>query len=49
VLELRMIGLKYGEIAKRLGLNENTVATRVSRGVRELGRRIRARIGASHE
>jgi RNA polymerase sigma factor (sigma-70 family) len=49
VLELRLDGLKYGEIARRLGVNENTVATRVSRGVRELGRRIRARIGGSHE
>jgi len=49
VLELRMDGLKYGEIAQRLGVNENTVATRVSRGVRELGRRIRARIGGGHE
>jgi RNA polymerase sigma factor (sigma-70 family) len=49
VLELRMDGMKYGEIARRLGLNENTVATRVSRGVRELGRRIRARMGGSYE
>jgi RNA polymerase sigma factor (sigma-70 family) len=49
VLELRMDGMKYGEIARRLGLNENTVATRVSRGIRELGRRIRLRMGGSHE
>jgi RNA polymerase sigma factor (sigma-70 family) len=49
VLVLRMDGLKYREIARRLGINENTVATRVSRGIRELGGRIRARIGGSHE
>jgi RNA polymerase sigma factor (sigma-70 family) len=48
VLEMRMDGLKYGEIARRLGVNENTVATWVSRGTRELGRRIRKRMG-SHE
>jgi RNA polymerase sigma factor (sigma-70 family) len=48
VLELRMDGLKYGEIARRLGVNENTVATWISRGTRELGRRIRKRMG-SHE
>ncbi len=45
VLELRMNGLKYSEIARRLGLNENTVATRMSRGIRELGGRIRRRMG----
>jgi RNA polymerase sigma factor (sigma-70 family) len=44
VLTLRMDGLRYGEIAQRLGVNENTVATRVSRGIRELGRRIRRRM-----
>jgi DNA-directed RNA polymerase specialized sigma24 family protein len=49
VLELRMDGWKYGDIARRLGVNENTVATRVSRGVRELGRRIRKRMGGDHE
>jgi RNA polymerase sigma factor (sigma-70 family) len=48
VLELRMDGLKYVEIAQRLGVNENTVATWVSRGTRELGQRIRKRMG-SHE
>ncbi len=45
VLELRMGGLKYNQIAERLGMNENTVATRVSRGIRELGQRMRKRIG----
>ena len=49
VLKLRMGGLKYSEIARRLGVNENTVATRVSRGIRELGRRIRKRMGGAHE
>jgi RNA polymerase sigma factor (sigma-70 family) len=49
VLALRMEGLKYGEIAHRMGVNENTVATRVSRGIRELGRRIRKRMDARYE
>jgi len=49
VLTLRMDGLKYGEIARQLGLNENTVATRLSRGIRELGRRIRKRMDGRHE
>lgn len=49
VLALRMDGLKYDEIARRMGLNENTVATWVSRGVRELGRRIRRRTDGRHE
>ena len=48
VLELRLDGLKYGEIARRLG-STRTPRLRVSRGVRELGRRIRPRIGGSHE
>ena len=45
VLALRMDGMKYGQIARRLGVSENTVATWVSRGIRELGRRIRKRMG----
>ena len=49
VLALRLEGLKYGEIARRLGVNENTVATWMSRGIRELGRRIRKRMGGAHE
>jgi len=48
VLALRMDGMKYGEIARRLGTNENTVATWVSRGIREVGRRIRERMDSSH-
>jgi DNA-directed RNA polymerase specialized sigma24 family protein len=44
-----MDGLKYGQIARRLGVNENTVATWVSRAIRELGRRIRKRTGGGHE
>lgn len=44
VLTLRMDGLKYGEIARQMGVNENTVATWVSRGIGELGRRIRKRM-----
>jgi RNA polymerase sigma factor (sigma-70 family) len=48
VLTLRMDGLKYGEIARRMGVNENTVATWVSRGIRELGRRIRKRMDGGH-
>jgi RNA polymerase sigma factor (sigma-70 family) len=49
VLTLRMDGLKYGEIARRMGINENTVATWVSRGIHELGRRIHKRMGGRHE
>ena len=49
VLQLRLDGLKYAEIARRLRLNENTVATRVSRGIRELARRIREKVGGGHE
>lgn len=49
VLRLRMDGLKYGEIARRMGVNENTVATWVTRGIRELGRRIRKRMDCGHE
>jgi len=45
VLTMRVEGLKYGEIASRLGVNENTVATWVSRGIRELGRQVRQRLG----
>lgn len=48
VLMLRMEGLKYSEIARRLGMKENTVATWMSRGIRELARRIRKRVG-EHE
>jgi RNA polymerase sigma factor (sigma-70 family) len=43
-LTMRVGGLKYGEIASRLGVNENTVATWVSRGIRELGRQVRRRL-----
>lgn len=43
VLTMRVDGLKYGEIAIRLGVNENTVATWVSRGIRELARCVRKR------
>jgi RNA polymerase sigma factor (sigma-70 family) len=45
VLTMRVDGLKYGEIASRLGVNENTVATWVSRSIRELGRQVRRRLG----
>ncbi|HLW76843.1 MAG TPA: sigma-70 family RNA polymerase sigma factor [Bryobacteraceae bacterium] len=47
VLAMRIDGLKYSEIARRLRVNENTVATWVSRGIRELGARIRKRTGGS--
>jgi len=45
VLTMRVDGMKYGEIASSLGVNENTVATWVSRGIRELGRHVRQRLG----
>jgi RNA polymerase sigma factor (sigma-70 family) len=44
-LAMRVDGLKYHEIASRMGVNENTVATWVSRGLRELGRQVRQRLG----
>jgi len=44
VLTLRMEGLKYADIAARLGVNENTVATWVRRGTRAAIDRIRARL-----
>jgi RNA polymerase sigma factor (sigma-70 family) len=43
VLRMRVDGLQYAEIAIRLGVNENTVATWVSRGIRELARCVRKR------
>jgi DNA-directed RNA polymerase specialized sigma24 family protein len=46
VLSMRAEGLKYGEIARRLDVNENTVATWVSRGIRELARCVRKRTEA---
>jgi RNA polymerase sigma factor (sigma-70 family) len=44
VLRMRVDGMKYGEIATRLGVNENTVATWVGRGIRELAQRVRRRM-----
>ena len=50
VLKMRAQGLKYGDIAIRLGISENTVATWVSRGIRELAQCVRRRTrGISHE
>jgi len=43
VLKMRAQGLKYEEIAARLGTNENTVATWVSRGIKTLGQCVRRR------
>jgi RNA polymerase sigma factor (sigma-70 family) len=43
VLKMRAEGLKYEEIATRLGTNENTVATWVSRGIKSLGQCVRRR------
>jgi len=48
VLKMRVNGMKYSEIADRLGVNENTVATWVSRGIRELGQHIRRRTARAH-
>lgn len=43
VLRMRAEGLKYEEIALRLGTNENTVATWVSRGIKTLSQCVRRR------
>jgi DNA-directed RNA polymerase specialized sigma24 family protein len=43
VLSMRAEGLKYSEIAIRLGVNENTIATWVSRGIRTLAHCVRRR------
>lgn len=43
VLKMRASGLKYGDIAERLGVSENTVATWVSRGIRTLALSVRRR------
>jgi RNA polymerase sigma factor (sigma-70 family) len=43
VLRMRVDGLTYGQIALRLGVNENTVATWISRGIRALAQRVRNR------
>jgi len=43
VLKMRADGLKYGDIARRLGVSENTVATWVSRGIRTLAQCVRRR------
>jgi len=44
VLVLRTMGLKYTEIAARLGVSENTVATWVRRGTRAVAQQIRERL-----
>jgi len=51
VLRMRAEGLKYEEIATRLGTNENTVATWVSRGIKSLGQCVRRRtqLGAKRQ
>ena len=46
VLMLRMEGLKYADIAARLGVSENTVATWLRRGTRAAIEMIRARLYA---
>jgi RNA polymerase sigma factor (sigma-70 family) len=43
VLRMRVDGMKYGEIAGRLKISENTVATWVSRGIRALAQCVRRR------
>jgi RNA polymerase sigma factor (sigma-70 family) len=43
VLEMRLDGLKYGEIAVQLGVSENTVATWISRAIRKLTESVRQR------
>jgi DNA-directed RNA polymerase specialized sigma24 family protein len=44
VLTLRMRGLKYADIAARLGVNENTVATWVRRGTQAAVQQVRDRM-----
>jgi RNA polymerase sigma factor (sigma-70 family) len=44
VLKMRASGLKYGDIASRMGVSENTVATWVSRGIRMLAQCVRKRM-----
>ena len=43
VLRMRGAGMKYDEIASRLGIKENTVATWLSRGIRDLAQCIKRR------
>jgi DNA-directed RNA polymerase specialized sigma24 family protein len=43
VLAMRARGFKYTEIAFKLGVSENTVATWISRGIRQLGQFVRKR------
>jgi RNA polymerase sigma factor (sigma-70 family) len=43
VLKMRAKGLKYGDIALKMGVSENTVATWVSRGIRTLAQCVRRR------
>jgi DNA-directed RNA polymerase specialized sigma24 family protein len=47
VLNMRAEGLKYSEIAIRLRVNENTVATWVSRGIQAVARCVRTRTDGS--
>ncbi|HJT68986.1 MAG TPA: sigma factor-like helix-turn-helix DNA-binding protein [Terriglobales bacterium] len=49
VLRMRSAGMRYQEIASRLGVNENTVATWVSRGIRDLARCVQKRMYRSFE
>lgn len=46
VLALRASGFKYHEIAFKLGVSENTVATWISRGIRVLGQCVQKRAKA---
>jgi RNA polymerase sigma factor (sigma-70 family) len=46
VLMLRIAGVKYADIAVRLGVSENTVATWIRRGTLAATERIRARLDA---
>jgi RNA polymerase sigma factor (sigma-70 family) len=43
VLRMRGAGMKYDKIALRLGLKENTVATWISRGIRDLAQCVKRR------
>ena len=49
VLKMRVAGMKYEDIAERLGVKENTIATWLSRGMRDLARCVGRRMRRNRE